>query len=158
MSQTIQEVRSISHNLRPHLLDHLGLTKTIRALAKQLNDSSGIEIRAEVDDLSNALEPKAEINLFRIVQESFNNIVKHSGASNTHLIIKRHPDSISISIRDNGKGMNVAEMKTRDEFGHGFGLYGMEKRAHVFNWTYEIDSSPGSGTEIRIGIPLKKVS
>ena len=108
--------------------------------------------------MNNALEPNAEINLFRIIQESLNNIITHSGASKASLVIRREPQSILIAIRDNGKGMDVAEMKTRDEFGHGFGLYGMEKRAHVFNWTYEIDSSPGFGTEIRIGIPLKQVS
>jgi len=158
VSQTIQEVRTISHNLRPHLLDQLGLTKTIKSLAKQLNELSGINIITEVDDLNNALETKAEINLFRIIQETFNNIIKHSGASKAVIKIKRFPEFLTVLIEDNGKGMNISEIKKREDYGEGFGLYGMEKRAHVFNWIYEIDSKRHVGTKIKLTIPLKRSS
>jgi len=158
VSQTIQEVRSISHNLRPHLLDQLGITKTIRSLTKQINDSSGISISAEVDDLQNILDSKAEINLFRMVQESFNNIIKHSGATKASLEIKIFPDYLNVRIKDNGRGMNLQAIRKSENYGRGFGLYGMEKRAHLFNWIYEIISSLNRGTEIKLTIPLRRNS
>lgn len=158
VSQTIQEVRSISHNLRPHLLDQLGLTKTLKSLINQLKGSSDIKITAQVDDLDGALEPQAEINLFRIIQECFNNIIKHSGATEAGLIINRRHDSLDITVKDNGIGMNLDEIKRRDEFGSGFGISGMEKRAHVFDWKYFIESRLNTGTEIKINIPLKRNS
>ncbi|MCK9425961.1 MAG: ATP-binding protein [Ignavibacteriaceae bacterium] len=156
VSQTLQEVRSISHNLHPHLLDQLGLTKTIRSLTTQLNESTNISITAEIDDLNGTLEPAAEISLFRIIQECFNNIIKHSKAEKASLVIKRLPDFLKVSILDNGKGIDEKKINKHEEFGHGFGLYGMKKRAQLFDWIYEIDSHPGIGTEIKLTIPLKR--
>lgn len=156
VSQTLEEVRSISHNLRPHLLDQLGLTKTIKSLVNQLNETAEVNITAEIDDLSGVLDPKAEISLFRIIQECFNNIIKHSKAKQAKIVIKRLADSIKVEIKDNGKGIDEIEMKKHEEFGQGFGLYGMKKRAHVFNWVYEIHSTPNKGTEIILIIPIEQ--
>lgn len=156
VSQSIEEVRSISHNLHPHLLDQLGLTRTLKSFAAKLTESSKISITVEIDDLNGALENKAEICLFRIIQECFNNILKHSEAAEADLVIKRQPDLLHILIKDDGKGIDEKELKKHEEFGHGFGLYGMKKRAQVFDWVYKIDSHPGMGTEIRLTIPLKR--
>jgi len=156
VSRTIEEVRSISHNLHPHLLDQLGITKTIKALTTQLVETTNISISAEIDNIDETLEITAEINLFRIIQESFNNIIKHSGASKAEIIVKKLPKLLFISIKDNGKGMIEDQKNRGDTLGYGFGLYGMKKRAHVFDWVYEIDSKPGMGTEVKITIPLLK--
>ncbi len=156
VSQTIHEVRSISHNLRPHLLDQLGLSKTIKSLAKQINEIAAFNLEFEIDDLKNSLEAKAEINLFRIIQECFNNIIKHADAENVFLSIKKMPNDLHVSIKDDGKGMNLEETLKREDFGDGFGLNGMKKRAHVFNWKFEIESELGKGTEIKLTIPNKR--
>ena len=157
VSQTLQEVRSISHNLRPHQLDQLGITKTIKSLVNQLNDSTEINITAKIDDIKDVLDTKAEISLFRIIQECFNNIIKHSHAKNANILIQHLPEFIKVSVKDDGKGIDQLEMKKLEELGHGFGLYGMKSRAHVFDWIYEIHSAPNKGTVITLLIPLKRL-
>ncbi|HEY6951116.1 MAG TPA: triple tyrosine motif-containing protein, partial [Bacteroidota bacterium] len=156
VSQTIEEVRNISHNLRPHQLDQLGLTKTIRALAKQVADSSGIGLKADIDDVGKLLTAAEEINLFRIVQESLNNVVKHSGATSTTLSLKLIAGAIEATLSDNGRGMDVAAEQARDDLGRGFGLSGLQERARTFGWNLTIRSQPNQGTTIFLGIPLRR--
>ncbi len=153
VSTTIEEVRSISHNLRPHQLDQLGITKTIRALAKQVSESSGIALTADVDKIDGFLSSDEEINLFRIIQESCNNMVKHSGATAAGLSVKKTDGRIDFILGDNGKGMNVKSEQLHGVFGGGFGLSGMQDRAKTFGWHLEIDAQAGQGTTVRLSLP-----
>lgn len=156
IDQSLLEIRSISHNLHPHLLHQLGLSKTLKSLVNQVNEFSDIRISEAIDDLNNLLDPKEEINLFRIIQEILNNIIKHSQAKNAEIVIKCSPDSIKVLIRDNGVGMGQMDIQKHEEFEHGFGLYGLKKRTQLFNWDYKMTSTPGVETEISLIIPLKK--
>ena len=81
VAQTLEDVRTISYNLRPHHLDQLGLTTAIRAMIENIAESSGIEISSELDDIDGVFPSADEITIYRIVQESLNNVVKHSRAS-----------------------------------------------------------------------------
>jgi signal transduction histidine kinase len=155
VSKTIEEVRSISHNLRPHQLDQLGVTKTIRALAKQVAESSGIALTADVDKIDGLLSGDEEISLFRIVQESCNNMVKHSRATSAGLSVKRTGSGLEFALGDNGRGMDVNAEQARDVLGKGFGLSGMQERARTFGWNLDIQSLPNRGTTIYLSIPLK---
>ena len=146
VSSTIEEVRSISHNLRPHQLDQLGITKTLRAVVRQANESTAIEFSTEIHDIDGMLSPEEEINLFRIVQESLNNIIKHSGASKAIAIVKKDTELIHVTISDNGKGILSSP---------GFGISGMEERAKMFGWWFEVLSeTAGKGTVIELKIPV----
>lgn len=142
VSNTIEEVRSISHNLRPHQLDQLGITKTIRSIVRQVNESTAIEFSAEIQDIDGILSPEQEISLFRIVQESFNNIIKHSGATKVTVNVVRNANAIHLAIADNGKGISSSQ---------GFGISGMQERAKMFGWELLITSQ--AGTELTVKIP-----
>ncbi|HTP13017.1 MAG TPA: triple tyrosine motif-containing protein, partial [Bacteroidota bacterium] len=150
VSKTIEEVRSISHNLRPHQLDQLGLTKTIRALVKQVGESSGIALTADVESIDKLLTGDEEINLFRIIQECCNNLVKHSGATGAKLSLKRSDGQLEFALSDNGRGMDTLAEQSRDTLGGGFGLSGMRERARTFGWKLDIESQPDRGTTIRL--------
>ena len=78
VAQTLEEVRTIAYNLRPHHLDQLGLTTTIRAMIEKIAESSGIAMSSDLDDLDGVFPPADEITIYRIIQESLNNVVKHS--------------------------------------------------------------------------------
>jgi signal transduction histidine kinase/ligand-binding sensor domain-containing protein len=155
VSKTIEEVRSISHNLRPHQLDQLGLSKTIRALVKQVGESSGIALTADVDKIDGLLNGDEEISLFRIIQESCNNLVKHSGAKKAGLSVKRTDTGLDVVLTDDGRGMHVGTEQSRDTLGEGFGLSGMKERARTFGWNLNIESQLNNGTTIHLAIPLR---
>lgn len=150
VSSTIEEVRSISHNLRPHQLDQLGLTKTLRSIARRANESTAIECLSEIQDIDGLLTPEQEISLYRIVQESFNNIIKHSGATRAMLRIQRQADAIRITVEDNGRGFPAGAGSGTDRV-TGFGITGMVERAKMFNWMISIESK--TGTRLTITIP-----
>lgn len=154
VSNTIQEVRSISHALRPHQLDQLGLTKTLRALVKSVGESSSLRINVQIYDIDGILNSDEEIGLYRIMQEALNNIVKHSGANNAAVSVSHKEGVIAVTISDAGKGMNVEEEQIREEHGKGFGLSGMQERAKMFGWFFEIQSIAGRGTTLNLRIPV----
>jgi signal transduction histidine kinase/ligand-binding sensor domain-containing protein len=145
-SGTIEEVRSISHNLRPHQLDHLGLTKTLRSVVRQTKESTGIEITAVIGDIDGLLTPEEEISLFRIFQESFNNIIKHAEATVVRAEVHRRERTIEILIEDNGKGITQAG---------GFGISGMHERASMFSWSLSITPRQPNGTAVSLTIPVR---
>jgi len=146
VSSTIEEVRSISHNLRPHQLDQLGITKTLRAVVRQASESAAIEFSPEIHDIDGMLSPEEEINLFRIVQESLNNIIKHSAATKANASVMKETDFILVTISDNGKGISSSA---------GFGISGMEERAKMFGWKLEVGPQPDGGTVLRLMIPIR---
>jgi signal transduction histidine kinase/ligand-binding sensor domain-containing protein len=149
-SQTIEEVRRIAYNLRPYQIDEIGLTRAIEGMLKRLAAAGKISLDSEIDNIDDCFAPDNEINLFRIVQECMNNIIKHSGASRAKVSIKREPYRISLKIEDNGKGFASENLNgTR-----GLGLTGIEERARMLNGTAVIQSETGKGTVIQINIQL----
>jgi signal transduction histidine kinase/ligand-binding sensor domain-containing protein len=155
-SDAIREVREIAYNLRPVELDRLGLTKALRAMLKKISTSTGINILGDIDDIDTVFSSESEINLYRIVQESINNIVKHSGATEAAVEIKRLPAAVSIAIRDNGKGFQPAAGSPVDGRPAGFGLMGIAERARMLGGKQVIQSTPGQGTTISIQIDHRK--
>lgn len=154
-SATLNDVREISYNLRPYELDRLGLTKTIESMIERANNSTNINFAANIDDIDKVFIPEVEINIYRIIQESLNNVIKHSEASEVNLIINRSEKEIVISISDNGKGFDLK--KYRMKAGKkGFGLKGIEERVRLLNGEFNIESEVGKSTTVRIIIPLSK--
>ena len=97
---------------------------------------------------------RRQINLYRIIQESVNNIVKHSGATEAAVAVKKNSHSLQITIHDNGKGFNLAEVEGR----RGFGLIGISERARILGAKHRIHSVPGQGTTVGIKLTLKDAS
>ena len=145
-TQALDEVREITNNLRPQLLDRLGLTKAIAAMLKKVSDV--IEIESEIDSIDNIFNESEEISVYRIVQESLNNVIKHANASNAKVKIKRTEHQVLITIEDNGKGFDTTNASS------GLGLVGLKERAQLLNAALLIESKIGKGTAIQVEIRL----
>ena len=151
-SQTLQDIRKVSQNLRPVLLDRLGLTESLRHLTGTISSVTSIQATASIDPVDNLLNKEAEINLFRIVQESLNNIIKHSQATKAEISVKKDTQKIQILIKDNGKGMSASHPEIRGDIG--IGLIVMAERIKMLDGSLEITSFSGNGTSIHVEIPF----
>ncbi|CAA9379139.1 MAG: hypothetical protein AVDCRST_MAG74-229 [uncultured Pyrinomonadaceae bacterium] len=152
-SHAIHEAKEIAFNLRPHLLDRLGLTKTIESMLGKVFGASGIEFEADIEGIDGILEKDSEILLYRIVQECANNIVKHSNASKAFLKIKRDDHHLTVNISDNGRGFD-SSTNGSDLSKRSFGLIGISERTRLLGGKLNIESAIGKGTNISIIIDL----
>jgi signal transduction histidine kinase/ligand-binding sensor domain-containing protein len=155
-THAIEETRAISYNLRPFQLDRLGLAKAIEALVRSASRASQIKFTTQLDNVDDSFPEDLRINVYRIVQEGVNNIIKHSGATEADIAVKKNEDRILLSIRDNGNGLAL-EPKNAPPVGKGgFGLTGIKERAAVLGGTVRMHSSPGSGTLLSCDFDLTK--
>jgi signal transduction histidine kinase len=152
-SQAIGEVRQITYNLRPFQLDRVGLTKALESLVARLETSSEMKFKMFVDNIDNLFPKDYEINIYRMVQEGINNIIKHSKATSVVLMVSKDEKEICINVEDNGQGFLVNKNKTENS---GFGLTGINERAHIFGGIVKINSTPGKGTILKIILPITK--
>jgi signal transduction histidine kinase len=156
-TQAIAEVRSISQNLRPVNLDRLGLSATIEEMVEKVAASSGIQFSADIEALDDGLLSKEqEINSFRIIQESINNIVKHAQATKAYVEMFRENGELHITVRDNGRGFAVEA--AGNGRARGIGLTIMAERVSILNGVYTITSTPGGGTTLDLKFPIKRNS
>ncbi|PPA70263.1 sensor histidine kinase [Jeotgalibacillus proteolyticus] len=146
----LSEVRRIIYDLRPMALDDLGLIPTLRKYLSSIEEySNGTKLSFIQIGEESRLHPKYEVSLFRLVQESVQNALKHAKASEITVKAEMHPSRITIVVKDNGKGFDTAEKKKGS-----FGLIGMRERVELLNGELSILSKPGSGTMIMIKVPL----
>ncbi|HJQ24041.1 MAG TPA: two-component regulator propeller domain-containing protein [Blastocatellia bacterium] len=150
-SQAIDEVREISYNLRPYQLDDLGLTRAIEAIVEKVSSSSEISFSSKLARIDGRFSPEAEINIYRIVQESLNNIVKHSAAKHARVIIESQGPQVSLTIQDDGRGFEPEKAMAVARQG-GFGLKGISERARMLGAKYAIYSAAGQGTTITLNL------
>ncbi|MFP2996930.1 sensor histidine kinase [Spongiivirga sp. MCCC 1A20706] len=151
VNNAIEEVRSISRALHPFQLEELGLTKAIKNVVNQLDESTEIFISSEVDNIENLFKPDQEVNIFRIIQESLNNIIKHSNAQAARVEIVQNKDQVQIIIKDNGKGFDFSEQY--NDF-KSLGLKTLKERTKLLNGSMKIDSERNKGTTLAFTIPL----
>ncbi len=151
-ARSIEEVREIAHNLRPYHLDEIGLTDAIAAMVERVAEASGISFTLEQDDLSHLLSPELEINLYRIIQECLNNLVKHAQASEAVVTVHRNAQSVEIVVKDNGQGFDLSQVLQRKD--RGFGLAGLAERVRLLGGKETIQSELGKGTTITINLNL----
>lgn len=154
-STTLQEVREISYNLHPYQLERLGLTKAIESIVERASKSTSIKFRIEIENIDKVFSPEIEINIYRMVQECINNIIKHSQSNKADININKNPDVVSVMIEDNGKGFNTEE-KFSIKSKSGLGLMSLTERAKLFQGKVEIVSKTGRGTIIKFTIPITK--
>jgi ligand-binding sensor domain-containing protein/signal transduction histidine kinase len=155
-SQALDEVREIAYNLRPYQIDRLGLSRAIESMIKKVAISSGIQFTVDVTQLKDVFPKDSEIGFYRIVQESVNNVVKHSAATRTNVTIERTGQHVHLLVRDNGKGFTVEHGGSSELGGSGFGLIGLAERVRILGGTHSIKSAPGLGTAISVAIPVYK--
>jgi signal transduction histidine kinase/ligand-binding sensor domain-containing protein len=156
-SEAIADVRSISHALRPTALEQVGLTKAIEWMVEQNAEASTSKFSTELENIDGLLSPEMEINLYRILQEALNNVIKHAQASGVIVQIKREPAQIAVSIFDNGRGFETEHPEHNGEKQSRFGLTGMAQRAKVIGGKLQIQSAPGTGTRLTVEVPVARL-
>jgi signal transduction histidine kinase len=142
----INEVREISHNLRPFELDRFGLTQAVDSMIERVSNSFSLRLSSSLDDINGLLSKDSETVIYRIVQEGLNNIVKHAGATEARVTLKHLGDEIALTIEDNGRGIETAG----DIKGNGFGLVGIQERARMLGGSCAVNSRPGQGTILTV--------
>jgi signal transduction histidine kinase len=155
-SQAINEVKEISYNLRPYQLDRIGLTKAIEGIIQKVSEASAMDVFSEIDDVDNLLSKESEINFYRIIQEAFNNIIKHAEAEKVILTVKRDGQHVRTVIKDNGKGFDAQTALHTKTRALGLGLIGITERAELLGAHPQIQSAPGQGTTITIDLNLSE--
>lgn len=151
-SRSVAEVREIAHDLRPYLLDKLGLTKGLRSMVRRLGDSSGITFTAEIGEIDGFLRPGEEINFYRVVQEATNNVVKHARATTCLVQVEQTGGILRAVVADNGTGLPQAGRTALTEDVGGFGLVGIAERVRLLGGTWSIAPRPGGGTVLTVSI------
>lgn len=150
----LRQVRELSLDLRPPLLDELGLVPTLRWLVDQQAQRAGLRVTftANVDGLE--INPDTQTACFRVAQEAITNIVRHAGAKNVAVELGCEAERLTLSVRDDGAGFDPAVIQRRTAQDFTLGLVSMKERALLVRGGFEAHSAPGQGTEIRAWFPL----
>lgn len=155
IGQTLEEVRAISRGLHPFQLEKFGLTNTIKNTIEQVSKSTNLFITSEIVDIDGLVPPKSEIQVYRVIQEALNNIIKHSEATAAKVNISSTADNILISIQDNGRGFDpeLTVVGTKS-----LGLKTMNERTLTLGGSFSIRKNDNNvGTQIIVNIPLQKL-
>jgi signal transduction histidine kinase len=150
----LEEVRKLIYDLRPTVLDDLGLTSALRWYAHAQLEPRGVEVTFKIELGETRLDTVVETTLFRVAQEAMWNIVKHSGATRAELELSLAADRVRLRVRDNGRGFRLDGQRTFEPLRGGLGLGGMRERAALIGGTVSIRSSEGHGTEVVAELPL----
>jgi signal transduction histidine kinase len=155
VAQIIEGVHKLIFDLRPSMLDHLGLFVALRWYAETRLEQAGIRLRLEEKGTLRRLPPPVETALFRVAQEALNNIAKHAGARNVQLVFDCRDGMVGIDVRDDGIGFDLAEVARSTDKKRGLGLVGMRERVGLVGGEITINSTPGSGTHVAIRVPAE---
>ena len=150
--QLLEDVRRLSLDLRPSVLDDIGLVPALRWLTDHLNQEGGIETKIAVYGAERKLSSEIEVTTFRIVQEALNNARRHSKATEAIVTLEFAPESLEITVRDNGDGFSLSETIGKLATEGKLGLIGMQQRAQFLHGALHISSRPGEGTSVSIEI------
>jgi len=152
LDQVEDQIRQISHELRPTILDDLGLLPALQFLGESVSQRTGIAVTIDAS-LEDRLPRLFEVALYRIVQEALTNAVRHARASCVRIDYRAEAGWVRCAIRDNGAGMYGRE--PAGSHGNGIGLAGIRARVASLRGKLEIESTPAHGTELRVSIPLE---
>jgi PAS domain S-box-containing protein len=149
IQKAINEVRHICSGLWPAMLYQVGILKTLQWLCEDFEKcNNDLFVETSIDLLEQDIEKHLKIVIYRLVQEAFNNIAKHSRADRVHICIKKVEGHTQLTIRDNGIGFEVESFSTKKNHTMGIGLSSMKKRTEVSGGSFFLDSTPGAGTRI----------
>lgn len=152
LDEAEKRLRRFSHELRPTVLDDLGLLPAIRFLASGISKRTALPIRVS-SSLNGRLPAAIEIGVYRAVQEALTNVTKHSRARNVTIELKRKRGGIVCTVEDDGVGFDSQAALARNGK-KGLGLVGIQERLNVLKGTFQIDSQPGHGTKLSFTVPL----
>jgi len=152
--RTLDELHRLIYDLRPSVLDDLGLWSAIRWYAERQLQPRGVVVRCEFSEVDRRLTPLMETALFRAAQEAISNIARHADAEQALIQCGILDDVLTIEIEDDGVGFEPSAVKRPKDEGHGWGLLGITERVEALGGTVEIDSTPGQGVRLVITVRL----
>ena len=155
VERVLEQVHDLSLNLRPSMLDDLGLEPALRWYTDRQAGLAGLQAEVRLEPLERRLEPMIETECFRVAQEALTNVVKHAQARTVTVELSRHGEQIHLSVRDDGVGFDVASIRGQAVRGASLGVLSMEERATLAGGGLEFTSSPGQGTDVHAWFPLK---
>jgi len=155
-ADSLKELQRLISDLRPSHLDDLGLSAALRWYTNRIHEDTSIKIRVDILGDEQDMEDATRITIFRIIQESLNNIIKHSQADHVSIHLQYETKKVRINVRDNGVGFDLHLVKMERARRPSLGLAGMEERAVLLGGTLSIQSRPGYGTEVEAVIPYRK--
>jgi PAS domain S-box-containing protein len=155
VDQIIESLRRISKDLSPAILEDLGLTAALQWALDTFSRKHAIETFFQMADIDNLYSAEVKVNIYRIIQESLNNIGKHARAERVSVTARRKKGSVSFTVEDDGRGFELGRVKKDNLAGSGMGLDIMTERAHMIGASLEIESAPGKGTRIRLHVPSR---
>jgi PAS domain S-box-containing protein len=153
-SEIATDIQTLSRDLHSTKLEYLGLVAAMRDLCRELGEQTKMKVDFKSQDLSSPLPPDISLCLFRVLQESLRNAVKHSGARHVEVVLRGTPDEIHLAVSDRGVGFDSEAAKE----GRGLGLVSMEERLRLLKGTLSIKSQPRHGTTIQAKVPLSSGS
>jgi len=151
INHSIDELRTVSMDLRPSFIENTGLVEAIKWHAQKVKERSGLDVIINAGTLTD-ISPETKENIYRIFQEALNNAVKHSGATAVDILLSQDKTFLTLEIHDNGRGFLISDRETGDR---GVGLYTIRERVELLGGIIRIKSSDKIGTNIFIEVPLK---
>ncbi len=155
IDRTIHDVRALSLDLRPQILDDLGLLPTLKWYCERQSTRAGVPISLEVEALGRDEVPEFATACYRIVQEAVTNALRHAEAKHISVALKREGERIGLSIRDDGRGFDVETARAAALGGRSSGLTGIFERAELAGGSAVVESAAGQGTRVRIEFPAQ---
>lgn len=150
----LRQVRRMAHNLRPGLLEQLGFTEAVEASAEKAAQASGMSMKLDLANVDGLLPPEFEVNLFRILQEGLNNVLKHAAATETRVTLAHEASSLRLIVEDNGRGFDPALLRRTGPDQRGLGIRQILERAGMMGGRLDLQSRPGQGTRLVVEVPM----
>jgi signal transduction histidine kinase len=157
IDHVIENVRRLSRDLSPTVLDDLGLKAAIRWLIDNLETSErNLQVKSDITNIGHYVPRDSHINIYRVIQEALTNIREHASAKKVSIVIKKEDNTIFFSIEDDGKGFDVKQALRKITIERGLGLASMAERVQMLDGKFNLHSEKGKGTQISFTIPFKK--
>lgn len=144
----VQSVREIAQGLRPPALDEFGLRASLVALTAGFGERSGLRARHRITPDLPALDRETELAIYRVAQEAMTNVVRHAEANSVELALERRDGAVVLTVRDDGRGFDARHLRSPT------GVAGMRERALLVGGSLDISGSPGTGTDVRLRVPV----
>ncbi|MFH0726420.1 MAG: PAS domain S-box protein [Pseudomonadota bacterium] len=154
INEIIEHVRRLSHDLSPAVLDDLGLVEALKSLVREFARHSQLKLTLDMENIDNLFSSASAVILYRVFQEVFTNIEKHSEANHVKIGVKKHWNQVRFVIEDDGKGFDMGKLEFKSPHESGLGFSSISERITILGGKLSVKSRPGKGTMISFSIPI----
>jgi signal transduction histidine kinase len=153
-NEIVERIRRLSMNLRPAVLEDMGLFTGLKLLFEDFQKYHGLELSLDMDDIEKSFSWEHQILIYRIFQESLTNVAKHSGGTGVNISIKKKDAQVDFQMQDNGQGFNLEEVLAKSARSRGLGLAAIDERVRMLGGDLKLWSQPGHGTRLHFTVPV----